>query len=149
MGVPIETIIVVEDTPHCAQWQMEAMHATFPDYEVIHVESLEEARQLFRDGAHHVAAVLTDNGYPGVPGGERIGSKTPEGGAGTLLTKLIRRGKMGNEYRDVPIVWHTARLDEGKTSRVMAYLGHTRCFEKGEGMEAYLPMGKQLKRWIH
>lgn len=145
-----DAILVVEDTAKCAEWQIQAMGRVFPEIKIILARNLKEAHDALSDDRTHIRGILTDNGYPLVRGGERIGSKSIEGGAGTLLVKQIRSGKFGDEYHKLPIAWHTARIDERKIERVMSYEdaeseGMTRCFEKEDGPWGYEEMGSFLK----
>lgn len=149
MSIADQVVLVVEDTPHFAQWQIEAVMRIFPDMEIRHVETLLGAHEILNDPAYDVYAVMTDNGYPLVPGGERLGSKSKEGGAGTLLIKQIRAGMFGEHYQDLPVSWHTARISEEKRDRATQYDhdigdGLTRCFEKGEGVKPFQHMATHL-----
>ncbi len=144
-----EVIIVVEDTPHYAQCEIEAVLRTFPDKRICHVETLLGAHEILNDPNIDVYGIMTDNGYPLVPQGERCGSKSEEGGAGTLLIRQIRQGVFGEHYQTLPVSWHTARIDENKEQRVMAYEmlgaeGLTRCYQKGDGVRPFQQMAAHL-----
>jgi hypothetical protein len=145
-----EIVLVVEDTARCATWQVQAMESKFPDKRVVLARNLKEAHDALNDDRLDVYGMMTDNGYPLVRGGERIGSKSIEGGAGTLLIKQIRSGKFGDKYQDLRVAWHTAKIDERKIERVLGYEdmmseGSTACFEKEDGPWGYEDMGDFLK----
>ena len=143
------TFLLVEDTPECAELQLAAMRYIFPHSTLIHVPTLEEARQVLNRHHQTICGVMTDNGFPVEVGGERMGSKSMEGGAGTMLVRLVRQGEMGENYQDLPIIWHTADIDDDKIEKVMIHAGHTKCFSKGEGEAPYRIMAEQLSTWLH
>jgi len=145
----VETILLVEDTQKCAKWQKKAVRNTIPEAEIIHVTTLLEAHKILVNPNIYVDAVMTDNGYPLVPDGDRYGSKTSDGGAGTLLIKQIRSGYFGEFYQTLPISWHTAKISDDKIEKVLSYdiddfEGLTHCYEKGEGHKPYLEMAEHL-----
>lgn len=145
-----EVILVVEDTPKCANWQVAAVKNIFPDKEIVHVPTLDGARQVLTNPDLDVFGVVTDNGYPITDGGERIGSKDESGGAGTLLIKLIRSGEFGEDYRKLHVVWHSADTEPEKVMKTLSadgtlMIGLTKCFKKGDGVAPYEKMVKYLK----
>ena len=147
-------ILVVEDTPHYAKWQIEALLRTFPDMHIRHVDTLLGAHEILNNPHIEVYAIMTDNGYPLVPDGERCGSKNEEGGAGTLLIKQIRQGAFGEIYQQIPIIWHTARISDDKKNRVLSHENpeygiFTRCFQKGDGVRPFQKMTAYFHETVH
>lgn len=145
-----DVILVVEDTEKCANWQTEAMHNVFPDKQVMHVTTLEDARKVLLNPEITVYGVLTDNGFPLEPNGERVGSKHETGGAGTLLIRQVRTGEFGEGYRGMNIVWHSADTEPEKVIKTLSqdgtfFIGRTKCFRKGDGISPYEEMGRFLK----
>ncbi len=140
--------LMVEDLPEQAAIQKEGLEKAFPGHEIIHVGTLSEACDLLRDTSRHITCLLTDNGFPVQPGGERLGSKTSSGGAGTKLVHDIRDGIFGAAYRTLPIAWHTAMLRAKKIALATSHDTHcpgmTYCFAKTQTAEGYQEMGLYL-----
>lgn len=145
----VDTILLVEDTDKYAKWQKKAVRRKFPDAKIIHVTTLLEAHKVLVNPNIYINAVMTDNGYPLVPNGDRCGSKNSEGGAGTLLIKQIRSGYFGELYQDLPISWHTAKINDDKVEKALSYdlegfEDLTHCYQKGEGHKSYIVMTEHL-----
>lgn len=152
--MPRGTILVIEDTAEYAQLQMAAVTALYPDKKVIHVTTLEDAEDVLRDGEYVVEGIMTDNGYPLKPGGERLGAKSMEGGAGTLLIKRLREGYYGKRYQKLRVAWNTEEMSKDKVERIMAFdteatKDRTICFAKEKTPHIYLEMAKHLRPTLH